>query len=74
MLLPYLKTLNSKAIILGSQSKTRNELMTAQRLKYLVIPSKFEENLDKSAYQDASLYNLVRPIRRRKPAGGRSKS
>jgi predicted house-cleaning NTP pyrophosphatase (Maf/HAM1 superfamily) len=74
MLLPYLKTLNSKAIILGSQSKTRNELMTPQRLKYSVIPSKFEENLDKGAYQDASIYNLVQPTRRRILAGGRSMS
>lgn len=50
MLLPYLKVLNNKVIILGSQSKSRNELMTAQKVNYIVIPSKFEENLDKSAY------------------------
>ena len=41
MLLPYLKVLNSKKIVLGSQSKTRNELMQTQRLKYVTIPSKF---------------------------------
>lgn len=41
MLLPYLKVLNNKTVILGSQSKSRNELMTAQRLTYTVIPSKF---------------------------------
>lgn len=47
MLLPYLKFLNAKKIILGSQSKTRNELLTAQRVAYAAIPSVFEENLDK---------------------------
>lgn len=41
MLLPYLKQLSSKKVILGSQSKSRNELMTAQRLAYQVVPSKF---------------------------------
>ena len=47
MLCPYLKTLNNKKIILGSQSKTRNELMQAQKLEYKIIPSKFAEDLDK---------------------------
>jgi len=47
MLLPYLPILNSKHIILGSQSKSRNELVQAQRLKYSVIPSAFAEDLDK---------------------------
>ena len=30
MLLPYLEVLNQKKIILGSQSKMRNELMQTQ--------------------------------------------
>ncbi len=50
MLLPYLKVLNSKVVILGSQSKSRKELVSAQRLNYTVVPSKFEEDLDKSQY------------------------
>jgi predicted house-cleaning NTP pyrophosphatase (Maf/HAM1 superfamily) len=50
MLLPYLKYLNNKIVILGSQSKSRNELMTAQHILYKVIPSKFEEDLDKTLF------------------------
>ena len=42
MLLPYLNVLNSKLIILGSQSKSRNELMATQKLQYERISSKFE--------------------------------
>ncbi len=30
MLLPYLEVLNSKNVVLGSQSKSRNEIMTTQ--------------------------------------------
>lgn len=61
MLLPYLKVLQGKKVILGSQSKSRNELMTAQRLPYTVIPSKFEEDLDKDLYKDRPEdYNMVR--------------
>ena len=47
MLLPYLNVLNSKRIILGSQSKSRNELLATQQLKYERISSKFAEDLDK---------------------------
>ncbi len=54
MLLPYLSVLNNKKVILGSQSKSRNSLMTAQRLKYTVIPSTFPEDLDKSSYAHPS--------------------
>lgn len=71
MLLPYLKTLNNKTIILGSQSKSRNELMQAQRVTYKVIPSKFEEDLDKKAYESPADYNLVSIISFRKPAKGK---
>lgn len=41
MLLPYLKVLNKKKIILGSQSKSRKELFDAQRIVYETIPSTF---------------------------------
>lgn len=41
MLLPYLNILNNKKIILGSQSKSRNELMIAQKIQYDIIPSTF---------------------------------
>lgn len=59
MLLPYLKVLNGKQVILGSQSKSRNELMTAQRLLYKVIPSNFAEDLDKKLYKgNPAQYNL----------------
>jgi hypothetical protein len=59
MLLPYLKVLNNKKIILGSQSKTRKELLNAQRIVYQAIPSKFAEDLDKSAFPSPADYNLV---------------
>ena len=59
MLLPYLPILNEKAVILGSQSKSRRELVDIQRLKYQAIPSKFAEDLDKKAYENPSDYNLV---------------
>jgi len=47
MLSLNIKALNEKKIILGSQSKSRNELMQAQKLNYKIIPSKFAEDLDK---------------------------
>jgi len=60
MLLPYLKRLSTKKVILGSQSKSRNELMTAQRLNYTVVPSKFAEDLPKEKYSGRpDLYNQV---------------
>ena len=59
MLLPYLKVLNKKKIILGSQSKTRKELFDAQRIVYETIPSTFAEDLDKASFTSASDYNLV---------------
>ena len=59
MLLPYLKVINNKKVILGSQSKTRNELMQAQRVEYKIIPSKFAEDLDKKSFASPSDYNLV---------------
>ena len=59
MLLPYLKVLNDKKIVLGSQSKSRNELMQAQKVSYKIIPSKFAEDLDKSSFPSPADYNLV---------------
>lgn len=57
MLLPYLEALNSKKIILGSQSKMRNELMMTQvknrikkKLKYDRVSSTFAEDLDKKSF------------------------
>jgi len=47
MLLPYLKAINSKKVILGSQSKSRKELLQTQRIDYKSIPSTFAEDLDK---------------------------
>ena len=74
MLLPYLKALESKIVVLGSQSKSRNELMTAQGIKYKVIPSKFPEDLEHASYDHPKDYNLVRVFGLRTPAGERSKS
>lgn len=75
MLLPYLKVLHGKKIILGSQSKSRNELMTAQRIPYTVIPSKFEEDLEKGLYKDRPEdYNMVRMHQCRTPVEARWKN
>jgi hypothetical protein len=71
MLLPYLPVLNNKRVILGSQSKSRNELVQAQRLKYTVIPSAFAEDLDKSAFPSPADYNLVWLQLARKPVVGK---
>lgn len=60
MLLPYLPVLNSKRIILGSQSKSRNELLSTQQLKYDRISSNFAEDLDKESFATPEEYNLVR--------------
>jgi len=46
-LLPYL---NCKKIILGSASPRRYEALKGLGLKFEVIPSKFEENLDKTKF------------------------
>ena len=59
MLLPYLSKLDAKKIILGSQSKSRNELVASQQLKYERISSKFAEDLDKSAFETPEAYNMV---------------
>ena len=59
MLLPYLTALNNKKVILGSQSKSRNELMIAQKIKYEVIPSTFKEDLDKNSFTNPAEYNIV---------------
>lgn len=58
MLLPYLNVLNSKRVILGSQSKSRNELVSTQQLKYERISSKFAEDLDKASFESPEAYNL----------------
>ena len=59
MLLPYLSVLDAKRIILGSQSKSRNELMITQQLKYERVPSKFVEDLDKESFPTPEAYNMV---------------
>lgn len=74
MLLPYLKALESKIVVLGSRSKSRNELMTAQGIKYKVIPSKFAEDLEHASYDHPKDYNMVQMFRIRIPVGGRFKS
>lgn len=72
MLLPYLKAINSKKMILGSQSKSRNELFQTQRLNYKTIPSTFAEDLDKESFASPSDYNLVSLLICSKPVRGRS--
>jgi len=61
MLMPYLPILNKKKIILGSQSKSRRFLVTAQvtclmtqKLNFECISSKFAEDLDKASFETPS--------------------
>jgi len=50
MILEYLDALNKKVIILGSASPRRKEALERLGLKVLIVPSQFEENLDKSLF------------------------
>ena len=50
MLSHYLPLLNSKNIILASQSYGRQDLLKQQGIRYKIVVSKFEEDLDKSMF------------------------
>ncbi|EKE39713.1 hypothetical protein ENUP19_0261G0018 [Entamoeba nuttalli] len=52
MLLEYLNTINSKKIILASQSLRRKEILEQMELKFEIHVSNFEENLDKKLFKD----------------------
>ena len=49
MILPYLEFLNSKQLVLASQSPRRLQILKQIGLQFTVNVSRFEENLDKSA-------------------------
>ncbi|EDR26623.1 maf protein, putative [Entamoeba dispar SAW760] len=51
MLLEYLGTINSKKIILASQSPRRKIILEQMGLKFEIHASKFEENLDKKLFK-----------------------
>ncbi|XP_057652438.1 dTTP/UTP pyrophosphatase isoform X1 [Diorhabda carinulata] len=50
MLEPFLSQLNEMRIILASSSKQRVSLLSSTKLKYEIIPSSYEENLDPKKY------------------------
>lgn len=56
MLEPLKHVLNQQRIILCSGSPRRKELLSQIGLKFEVIPSSFEENLDKSSFNHPSSY------------------
>ncbi|KAF0701620.1 Aste57867_7948 [Aphanomyces stellatus] len=56
MLPPSLQLLLSWRVVLASQSPRRLDLLTALGLKFDVIPSTFEENLDKSLFPTPEAY------------------
>ncbi|KNC85146.1 maf-like protein [Sphaeroforma arctica JP610] len=58
MILPHLSVLNSKRIVLASGSPRRKELLDKLGLKFEIVPSIFEENLDKDDYPNC--YDYVR--------------
>lgn len=51
MIMEHLPRLQSKNIILASQSPRRREILTLMGLPFSAVPSGFEENLDKSSFK-----------------------
>ncbi|XP_020629882.1 N-acetylserotonin O-methyltransferase-like protein [Orbicella faveolata] len=58
MLEPLLEVLSSQRIILASSSPRRCEILRKVGLNFDVIPSRFEETLDKSAFKHPYEYVL----------------
>ncbi|CAD5123908.1 DgyrCDS12215 [Dimorphilus gyrociliatus] len=58
MLLSIAHIIRSKKIILASGSPRRKEILSNAGLKVDIIPSKFEENLDKTTYKDTFEYAI----------------
>uniref|UniRef100_A0A7S0RUK1 Septum formation protein Maf n=1 Tax=Pyramimonas obovata TaxID=1411642 RepID=A0A7S0RUK1_9CHLO len=56
MLIPYVKKLASKKLVLASASPRRAELLTNLGLKFDVVVSTFEETLDKASFPNAADY------------------
>lgn len=56
MLEPLRHVLSAKRIILCSGSPRRKELLNQIGLKFEIIPSSFEENLDKASFSHPSAY------------------
>ena len=71
MILAALPTLNSLHIVLASGSPRRRELLEQIGLKFRVMPSTFSENLDKSAFAEASAYPVETAYRKTMEVAGR---
>lgn len=50
MLYPFIKQLNEMKVILASQSPRRSEILSKIGLKFEIVPSSFEENIDPTKY------------------------
>lgn len=59
MIIQHLPRLNSKTIILASQSPRRREILKLMGLSFTPIPSTFEENLDKSQFPNPQAYVIA---------------
>ncbi|CUG87000.1 maf protein, putative [Bodo saltans] len=58
-MLDLVPQLNHLHIILASASPRRKELLERLGLKFIVQPSNFDEDLDKSSFPDAAAYNVA---------------
>lgn len=58
-MLHLVEQLNKLRIILASASPRRKELMERLGLVFTIVPSTFEENLDKTQFPDAAAYNVA---------------
>ena len=59
MIGPYIDRLNRLRIILASGSPRRRKILEQIGLKFEVIPSTFEENLDKNLFPSPEDYALT---------------
>mmetsp|Transcript_9589 Transcript_9589/g.13201 ORF Transcript_9589/g.13201 Transcript_9589/m.13201 type:complete len:224 (+) Transcript_9589:52-723(+) len=59
MLCAHVNKINTRHIVLGSSSPRRKNALTDLGIKFEVIPSKFEENLEKKQYKYAVDYNMA---------------
>ncbi|XP_064609739.1 probable bifunctional dTTP/UTP pyrophosphatase/methyltransferase protein [Liolophura sinensis] len=64
MLQPIMHVLNAKKIVLASGSPRRKQILENIGLKFEVIPSLFEENLDKTKFEH--VYDFVKETARKK--------
>lgn len=57
---------SQKPLILGSGSKSRASLLSSLQLDFKIVPSNFDEDLEKKAFQSKHLSNLAQHLARGK--------